>query len=172
MAENGETTAPAAEQPAEQVKMQVLGQFVRDMSFENILAQKGLKAEGRPNISVQVALDAKKREGADNQFEVAIKLNVKSETENAAETLFILELDYAGIFHIENVPDAQMHPYLMIECPRMLFPFTRRIVHDLTRDGGFPPLNLEQIDFVAIYRQQLALRAQQQAAEAGKTADA
>ncbi|MEN8833903.1 MAG: protein-export chaperone SecB [Pacificibacter sp.] len=170
MAENGETTAPAAEQPAEQVKMQVLGQFVRDMSFENILAQKGLKAEGRPNISVQVALDAKKREGADNQFEVAIKLNVKSETENAAETLFILELDYAGIFHIENVPDAQMHPYLMIECPRMLFPFTRRIVHDLTRDGGFPPLNLDTIDFVQLYRQDMQRRAAAQ--QAATPADA
>ncbi len=170
MAENGETTAPAAEQPAEQVKMQVLGQFVRDMSFENILAQKGLKTEGRPNISVQVALDAKKREGADNQFEVAIKLNVKSETENAAETLFILELDYAGIFHIENVPDAQMHPYLMIECPRMLFPFTRRIVHDLTRDGGFPPLNLDTIDFVQLYRQDMQRRAAAQ--QAATPADA
>jgi preprotein translocase subunit SecB len=154
MAETGETAAPAPE-----VKMQVLGQFVRDMSFENILAQKGLKTEGRPNISVQVALDAKKRDGAENQFEVAIKLNVKSETENGSDTLFILELDYAGIFLIENVPDAQMHPFLMIECPRMLFPFTRRVVHDLTRDGGFPPLNLDNIDFVALYRQDMQRRA-------------
>ncbi|MFT6650350.1 MAG: preprotein translocase subunit SecB [Celeribacter sp.] len=159
MAETGEATAPAPE-----VKMQILGQFVRDMSFENILAQKGLKTEGRPNISVQVALDAKKRDGAENQFEVAIKLNVKSETENASDTLFILELDYAGIFHIENVPDAQMHPFLMIECPRMLFPFTRRIVHDLTRDGGFPPLNLDTIDFVALYRQDMQRRAEAQQA--------
>lgn len=160
MAETDETAAPAPE-----VKMQVLGQFVRDMSFENILAQKGIKSEGRPNISVQVALDAKKREGADNQFEVAIKLNVKSETETG-ETLFILELDYAGIFLIENVPDAQMHPFLMIECPRMLFPFTRRVVHDLTRDGGFPPLNLDTIDFVALYRQDMQRRAEAQKAAA------
>ncbi|MEM5477932.1 protein-export chaperone SecB [Pacificibacter sp. AS14] len=165
MAETGETAAPAAE-----VKMQVLGQFVRDMSFENILAQKGIKSESRPNISVQVALDAKKRDGAENQFEVAIKLNVKSETETG-ETLFILELDYAGIFLIENVPDAQMHPFLMIECPRMLFPFTRRIVHDLTRDGGFPPLNLDTIDFVALYRQDMQRRAEaaQAAAPAAAT---
>jgi preprotein translocase subunit SecB len=162
MAETDEATAPAAEQ----VKMQILGQFVRDMSFENILAQKGLKAEGRPNISVQVALDAKKRDGAENQFEIAIKLNVKSETENATDTLFILELDYAGIFHIENVPDAQMHPFLMIECPRMLFPFARRIVHDVTRDGGFPPLNLDNIDFVQLYRQDLQRRAQAQQGDA------
>jgi preprotein translocase subunit SecB len=76
--------------------------------------------------------------------------------------LFLLELEYSGVFEIEGVPEAQMHPYLMIECPRMTFPFVRRIVSDITRDGGFPPLNLEQIDFVAIYRQQLALRAEQQ----------
>jgi preprotein translocase subunit SecB len=158
-------TDAAAEQPVEQVKMQILGQFVRDMSFENILAQKGLKTEGRPNISVQVALDAKKRDGAENQFEIAIKLNVKSETENSSETLFMLELDYAGIFHIENVPEAQMHPFLMIECPRMLFPFARRIVHDLTRDGGFPPLNLDNIDFVQLYRQDIQRRAEAQQAE-------
>ncbi|SEL03748.1 protein-export chaperone SecB [Pacificibacter marinus] len=161
MAEND----TAAEQPVEQVKMQILGQFVRDMSFENILAQKGLKTEGRPNISVQVALDAKKRDGAENQFEIALKLNVKSETENSSETLFMLELDYAGIFHIENVPEAQMHPFLMIECPRMLFPFARRIVHDLTRDGGFPPLNLDNIDFVQLYRQDIQRRAEAQQAE-------
>lgn len=164
MAENGETAAQPAE-AAPQVKMQILGQFIRDMSFENIMAQKGLKAEGRPNISVQVALDAKKRE-ADNQFEVAIKLNVTSKTENNEETLFILELDYAGVFHVENVPDEQMHPFLMIECPRMLFPFTRRVVHDLTRDGGFPPLNLDNIDFVQLYRQDMVRRAEAQKAQA------
>ncbi|MEN8837385.1 MAG: protein-export chaperone SecB [Celeribacter marinus] len=142
--------------------MQILGQFTRDMSFENILAQKGLKAEGRPNISVQVALDAKKRE-ADHQFEVATKVKVESKTEDGATTLFILELDYAGVFHIENVPEEQMHPFLMIECPRMLFPFVRRIVHDITRDGGFPPLNLDNIDFVQLYRQDMARRAEAQA---------
>jgi preprotein translocase subunit SecB len=167
MAENEEqAVAPEAAEAVEQVKMQVLGQFVRDMSFENILAQKGIKTESRPNISVQVALDAKKREGVESQFEVAIKLNVKSETEDGAETLFILELDYAGIFLIENVPDNQMHPFLMIECPRMLFPFARRVVHDLTRDGGFPPLNLDNVDFVALYRQDLVRRAEAQKANA------
>ena len=97
-----------------------------------------------------------------------VKLNVESKTkEDEAKTIFILELDYAGVFHIENVPEAQMHPFLMIECPRMLFPFIRRIVSDVTRDGGFPPLNLETIDFVSIYRNELARRAAQQ-----KTADA
>ena len=166
MAENGDTTTQteaAGQAPA--VKMQVLGQYIRDLSFENILAQKGLKADGRPNIGVQVALDAKKRT-EEHQFEVATKVKVESKTETD-DTLFILELDYAGVFHIENVPEEQMHPFLMIECPRMLFPFLRRVVHDVTRDGGFPPLNLDQIDFVTLYRQDMMRRAE--AAKAGQT---
>ena len=69
-----------------------------------------------------------------------------------------MELDYGGVFQIENVPDDQLHPYLLIECPRMLFPFLRRIVSDVTRDGGFPPLNLENIDFLKLYRQEIDRR--------------
>ena len=160
---------PAAAPP--QIKQRVLAQFVRDMSFENVMAQKGVDGEVKPEIKVEVNLDARKR-GVDNQFEVITKLKVTSTNAGSDKTLFLLELEYSGVFEIEGVPEAQMHPYLMIECPRITFPFIRRIVSDVTRDGGFPPLNLEQIDFVAIYRQQLALRAQQQAAEAGKTADA
>lgn len=151
MAENGNATAG---QPAP-VKMQVLGQFIRDLSFENIVAQKGISGDNKPNIQVQVSLDAKKRP-ADHQFEVATKFNVVAKSEDGGNTLFLLELDYTGIFHIENVPDEQMHPFLLIECPRMTFPFVRRIVHDVTRDGGFPPLNLDNIDFVALYRQNMA----------------
>jgi len=76
-----------------------------------------------------------------------------------------LELEYAGIFEIDGVPDEQMHPYLLIECPRITFPFVRRIVSDISRDGGFPPLNLETIDFLALYRSELARRAEAQKAE-------
>ncbi|MEP2782429.1 MAG: protein-export chaperone SecB [Pseudoruegeria sp.] len=162
MAEN--ETDQAAQQPA-QVKMQILAQFVRDMSFENILAQKGIQGEPKPDVQVQVNLDAKKRT-ADNQFDVILKLKVDSKNKEGGQPLFLLELDYAGVFHVENVPEEQLHPYLMIECPRMLFPYVRRIVSDVTRDGGFPPLNLENIDFVAIYRQNLAMRAAQQQKEA------
>ena len=75
--------------------------------------------------------------------------------------LFVLELDYGGVFQIENIPDDQLHPYLLIECPRMLFPFLRRIVSDITRDGGFPPLNLENIDFLKLYRQEIERRKQE-----------
>lgn len=163
MAENGATEAQAP-----QIQMNVLTQFIRDMSFENILAQKGATGEVQPDVKVQVNLDAKKR-SADHQFEVSIKLIVDSTAKDSDAKLFLLELDYAGVFHIEGVPEDQMHPFLLIECPRMLFPFVRRIVSDVTRDGGFPPLNLETIDFVALYRNEL-LRRQQ--AEAGKRPDA
>jgi preprotein translocase subunit SecB len=157
-------TENGAAQQAPQLKMNVLTQFVRDMSFENILAQKGSSANPQPDVQVQVNLDAKKR-AADNQFEVAIKLNITAKNKDDGAEMFILEMDYAGVFHVEGVPEDQLHPFLLIECPRMLFPFVRRIVSDVTRDGGFPPLNLETIDFVALYRAELARRAQEQSAQ-------
>jgi preprotein translocase subunit SecB len=83
-----------------------------------------------------------------------------------SQSVFLLELEYAGIFKVENVGADQLHPFLLIECPRMLFPFVRRIVSDVTRDGGYPPLNLDSIDFLSLYRQQLAQRAAPQKADA------
>ena len=138
-------------------KMNILAQYVRDLSFENILAQKGVDGELNPEIQVNVNIDAKKRT-TDKQFDVIIKLRVDSKSKNTNNILFVLELDYGGVFQIENVPDYQLHPYLLIECPRMLFPFLRRIVSDVTRDGGFPPLNLENIDFLKLYRQEIDRR--------------
>ena len=145
----------AAPQP---LKMQVLAQYIRDMSFENILAQKGINGDVQPEISVEVNIDAKKRP-VENQFEIIIKTAISSKTKEKGEPMFLLELEYGGIFHIENLPEDQLHPYLMIECPRMIFPFLRRIVSDITRDGGFPPMNLEPIDFMALYRNEVQRRA-------------
>ena len=167
MPDTPETDVQPAAQPqqAPAVKMQVLGQYIRDLSFENVLMQKGVNGEVSPEIQVQVALDAKKRP-AEHQFEVITKFTVASKNKGDGANLFMIELDYSGIFHIEGVPEDQLHPFLMIECPRMLFPFVRRIVSDVTRDGGFPPLSLDQVDFVALYRQNLARRvAEQQAAQ-------
>jgi preprotein translocase subunit SecB len=154
MAENGNGAAPQAPTPPQ---MKVLGQFIRDMSFENILARKQVEGEVQPDIQVQVSLDGRKR-GDGNQYEVISKFNITSKNKGSDATLFLLELEYGGLFQIENVPDEQLHPFLLIECPRMLFPFVRRIVSDVTRDGGFPPLNLDNIDFVGLYRQQLLQR--------------
>lgn len=147
---------------APQVRMSVLAQFVRDMSFENMVAQKGITgADVQPDIQVAVSLDARKR-SVDHQFDVITKFKITSKNKANDETLFLLEVDYGGIFHVEGVPEEQMHPFLLIECPRLLFPFVRRIISDVTRDGGFPPLNIDTVDFLALYRQEMARRAQTQ----------
>jgi len=162
------TNPPAADATAQaaaaQPKSRVLAQYVRDLSFENILAQKGADPSATPEIKVQVNLDARKRK-TEGQFEVITKLNITSNVKGTDQALFVCELEYAGVFQIEGVPEDQMHPYLLIECPRITFPFVRRVVSDVTRDGGFPPLNLETIDFMALYRQELARRVEQQKAE-------
>jgi len=144
--------AQGAAQPAP--RLQIMTQYVRDMSFENIAAQKGLANDGKPEIKVQVNLDAQKR--AEDQYEVMLK--VKLDSSVTGSPVFILELDYAGRFLIQNVPAEQLHPLLLIECPRLIFPFVRRIVADVTRDGGYPPVNLDMIDFLALYRQEIARR--------------
>jgi preprotein translocase subunit SecB len=154
-----EENGAAAAQPV-QPKMQILAQYIKDMSFENIAAQKGIgDGDPTPDIQVQVNLDAKKRT-QDKQYDVTVKLEVNAKTKDGAKPIFLMELEYTGVFSIENVPEEQLHPFLLIECPRMLFPFIRRIVSDVTRDGGFPPLNLENIDFLALYRNEIARRAQ------------
>ena len=155
--------AEEAQQPA-QPGMKILAQYIRDMSFENILSQKGANGEVAPDVQIQVNIDAKKRT-VENQFEIVIKLKVNSVNKGTTENLFLLEIEYAGLFLVTGVPDEQLHPFLLIECPRMLFPFLRRIVSDVTRDGGFPPLNLETIDFIQLYRQELERRQAEQPAE-------
>ena len=151
---------------APQIKMQVLAQYVRDLSFENVVVQKGLSAgEVQPDIQVAVSLDARKRP-VPSQYEVITKFKVTSKNKVNGDVLFLLELEYGGTFLIEGVADEQIHPFLLIECPRLLFPFVRRIISDVTRDGGFPPLNVDTVDFMALYRQELARRAQAQAAAA------
>jgi preprotein translocase subunit SecB len=154
----------AAPQQQVQPSFKVLGQFIRDLSFENILSRKAVEGQPQPEIQVQVSLDGRKR-GDGKHYEVILKLNITSKNKGSDDQLFLLELEYGGIFEIENVPEEQMHPFLLIECPRMLFPFVRRIVSDVTRDGGFPPLNLENIDFVSLYRQSIQQRQAQQTAE-------
>ena len=149
---------------APQVRMQVMAQFIKDMSFENVVAQKGLtSAEVQPDVQVGVSLDARKR-AQENHYDVTTKFKVTNKNKTNGETLFLLELDYGGVFLVENVPEDQLHPFLMIECPRMLFPFVRRIISDVTRDGGFPALNIDTVDFLALYRQEVARRTASQAA--------
>jgi preprotein translocase subunit SecB len=164
MAENGAADQTADQQQPPQVQMKILGQYVRDLSFENVMAQKGGTGDTQPNVSVQVNMDAKKRP-ADNQYEVMVSLKIDSKAQESGDQLFLMELEYAGVFLVEGIKDEQLHPFLLIECPRMLFPYLRRIVSDVTRDGGFPALNLENIDFMQIYRDNVA---RLQAAQAAK----
>jgi len=160
--------APAAAPQATDVPappmLKVISQYVRDMSFENVAAQQGKTPQGQPAFNVQVGLDAQKK--SDKRYEVVIKLQVNATS--GEDKLFILELEYAGLFEIDNVAEQQMHPFLLIECPRQIFPYLRRIVSDVTHDGGFPPLNLDAIDFLGLYRQELQRRAQAEAAVAPK----
>ncbi len=157
-----ETPAPGQQV---QVQLQILGQYIRDLSFENVVMQKGTSAEEvQPDVQVQVALDARKR-NVEDTYEVICKFTVTSKNKATGDTLFLLELDYGGIFMIKGVTEEQLHPFLLIECPRLMFPFVRRVISDVTRDGGFPPLNVDVVDFMALYQQEMARRAQGQQAQ-------
>jgi len=153
------TNGGAAPAAAQQPRMQALGQYVRDLSFENVAIQTGVEGNPQPEVQVAISMDARKR-AAPNQYEVIHKFKITSKLKDSEQTMFLLELEYGGVFNVENVADEAMHPFLLIECSRMMFPFERRIVADTTRDGGFPPLNLDNVDFLALYRQELARRAQ------------
>lgn len=156
------SAAPAATPP--QMRMQVLSQYIRDMSFENAAVQKGLTgADIQPEVQLAVSLDARKRSVA-NQYEVITKYKLSSRNKATGDTLFLFELEYGGNFLIEGVAEEQLHPFLLIECPRILFPFVRRLIADITREGGFAPVTIDTVDFLALYRQELSRRAQTQQA--------
>lgn len=130
----------------------VLTQYIKDLSFENPNAPASLQPQDTPpNIELQVSVGGKPV--GDNEFEVELKLNGDAKSGN--QVLFAFELDYCGIFRLMNIPQDQLHPAVMIECPRLLFPFARQIVADAVRNGGFPALYMDPIDFVALYRQQI-----------------
>ncbi|CAN2534942.1 Protein-export+protein+SecB [Methylocapsa aurea] len=148
--------------PAGAPSLNVLVQYVKDLSFENPNAPRSLQPrQNPPEIGIQVNVNAKQMSPDD--FEVSVTLEA-SATEND-EVLFKLEVDYGGVFRLLNIPAEQVHPIVMIECPRLLFPFLRQVVADATRNGGFPPLYIDPIDFFALY-QQRAAQAQQTPANA------
>jgi preprotein translocase subunit SecB len=134
----------------------VNAQYVKDLSFENPNPLKSLGSPEQPRGELQVNVGA--RPLGTNSFEVV--LSIRSEAQVEDTTAFILELDYAGIFTLNGIPQEHVHPVLMIEAPRLLFPFARQIVANLTREGGFLPMLLPPIDFAALYQQQ-AMQAQQ-----------
>jgi preprotein translocase subunit SecB len=130
--------------------LNALAQYTKDFSFENPNAPRSLQPQQQgPQINMQVNVNAKQLAEAD--FEV--DLTLEGQAKAGEEVLFAFELTYAGVFRVQNVPKDQVHPIVMIECPRLLFPFARQIVAEAVRNGGFPPLYIDPIDFVGLYRQ-------------------
>jgi preprotein translocase subunit SecB len=157
---NGNGTPPGAGAPPPQLN--VLAQYTKDLSFENPNAPASLAPQGQPpQINIQINVTANNL--AENEFEVT--LSIEGKAENAGKTVFSFELAYAGVFRIVNAPREFLSQLVMIECPRLLFPFAREIVATSVRDGGFPPLMLDPVDFVGLYHQNM----QRQAAAAQAT---
>jgi preprotein translocase subunit SecB len=141
----------------------VNAQYIKDLSFENPRAPASLMAsKEQPQINVDVNVNARKLQ--EPTYEVA--LTVRVEAKVGGEVGFIAELVYGGVFTLADMPDETLRPVLLIECPRLLFPFARRVIADVTRDGGFPPLLINPIDFAELYRRQFALEEQAPAGEA------
>jgi preprotein translocase subunit SecB len=137
---------------AAQPRLSILTQYIKDMSFENPKApQAAPQGAGRPEIQIKVDVGANAL--GEDRYEVSLQLNIDAKA--AGETIFLMELAYAGVFQLSNIPKESLQALVMIECPRLLFPFARRIVADATRDGGFPPLMIDPIDFVTLYRRKL-----------------
>ena len=151
--ENGAEAALGADGPG----IRILAQFIRDLSFENPRAPESLRGgAAQPQIDLGVEMNARGRD--DGYYEVDLKLSARASRDDGA--IFVVELMYGGVFQIAGVSAEDMEPVLLIECPRYLFPFARRIIADVTSDGGYPPFLLDPIDFAGVYQ---ARKAQEQA---------
>jgi preprotein translocase subunit SecB len=153
--------APAAPQPGQQPSLKILGQYLKDLSFENPNAPQSLAPQQQqPDINIAVNVNA--RNLAPSDFEVELHLDAKASA--GGKVIFAAEIIYAGLFRLENFPPNTLQAAALIECPRMLFPFARQIMADATRNGGFPPLMLDPIDFLAMYQKRMQAQKQQQQA--------
>ncbi|MBB3950960.1 protein-export chaperone SecB [Aureimonas jatrophae] len=157
---NGANGATAANGAAP--SLNILAQYIKDLSFESPKAPASLRGQTRaPGINIGVNVGANAVQGGDNEYDVRLTLNARAG--EGADTLFHVELEYGGVFRLEHFPQEHMLPLLFIECPRLLFPFARQIVADVTRNAGFPPLMIDPIDFAALFQQRVAEeRARQQ----------
>ena len=144
-ATNNEAGAPPA--------LNVLAQYIKDLSFENPHAPHSLRArENSPEINININVNANPLSETD--FEVELKLEANAG--EGADQMFNVELIYAGVFRLTNMPEEAVAPAILIECPRLLFPFARQVVADATRNGGFPPLMIDPVDFAALFQQRMA----------------
>lgn len=164
--------AEATPKPEAQAGLQIMVQYVRDLSFENPGAPN-FAAGQNPEIGVNANVGARKLSDTDYEVGLKFRIEAKSPAEGAGEgegdgeesLQFIAELEYCGVFRLMNIPEADIKPVLLIEAPRQLFPFARRVLADATRDGGYPPIMLDPIDFMALYQQSES----SQAEDAGET---
>jgi preprotein translocase subunit SecB len=146
------------DRPGPPIQAQVLLQYVKDLSFENPNVGRLMEGPGEnPNLKLEINVNAQ-RMGPDI-YESAI--DFKAHTSSTNGTIYILETVYAGLFKIQNIPEQALEPFLLINCPSLIFPYLRRLAADITREGGFPPLLLDPIDFAGLY-----LRRQQEEAKA------
>ena len=152
--ENGGNAIPNADVPPTNAPgVNVLAQYVKDLSFENPNAPNSLAPrENGPELSINVNVGARPV----SQTEIEVDLKLEARAVSGSDVMFAVEVIYSGLFRIMNVPEEHLHPFVLIECPRLLFPFARQIVADVTRNGGFPPLMIDPIDFVALYQQNMA----------------
>jgi preprotein translocase subunit SecB len=147
------TTTNGGPNPEKLPQLNVLTQYIKDFSFENPNAPRSLTPPQQPPaINIQINVNVKGLSETD--YEVELKIEGKADS--AGSVLFGFDLTYAGVFRIQNVAQESMHPLVMIECPRLLFPFAREIVATAVRNGGFPPLLIDPIDFVTLYRQKMS----------------
>ena len=147
------STTNGGPNPEKLPQLNVLTQYTKDFSFENPNAPRSLTPPQQPPaINIQINVNVKGL--AENDYEVELKIDGKADS--GGSVLFGFDLTYAGVFRIQNVAQENIHPLVMIECPRLLFPFAREIVATAVRDGGFPPLLIDPIDFVGLYRQKLS----------------
>jgi preprotein translocase subunit SecB len=150
----GQSGAETGAQPQQTPpQLNVMGQYIKDFSFENPNAPRSLAPnQTQPAINIQINVGV--GQSAPTDYEVTLKLEGKAES--AGLMLFAFDLTFAGMFRIQNVPQEHLHALVMIECPRLLFPFAREIIATAVRNGGFAPLLLDPVDFVALYQQRLA----------------
>jgi len=149
------TTNGGSHQPQAQVapQLNVLAQYIKDFSFENPNAPRSLNpGQKQPEISIQINVNATPM----SETDVEIVLKLEGRAQGPEGLLFGFDLAFGGVFRIQNVPKESLHPVMMIECPRLLFPFAREIIANAVRNGGFPPLLLDPVDFVGLYRQKIA----------------
>ncbi|MBT6121920.1 MAG: protein-export chaperone SecB [Candidatus Puniceispirillum sp.] len=163
---NSDTKAPDTatnEDTHVQRQLVVHAQYIKDLSFENPNAPKVLTEDtGQPDVEIGVNVGASMI--GNGQFEVLLNLSAKAKADDTA--LFLVDLTYAGVVSAPNTPEAELNPLIMIEAPRLLFPFARAIISDMTRDGGFMPLNIQPVDFVAVYQHNLARQQEASSSEA------